>query len=70
VTSSVLAALLAIAAGLYIFFSSNRLSTAAMVIAFITLGYLSGNTGTTFGGWVAGIVSGVTMLIDWVASLF
>lgn len=69
-TSSVLAALLAIAAGLYIFFSGRRLVTGAMVLTFITLGYLAGDTDTTFGGWIAEIVSGVTAFVNWVASAF
>jgi hypothetical protein len=69
-TSSVLAALLLMAAGLYIFFSAKRLATAALVIAFITLGYISGDTDTTFGGWIAGIVSGVTTFVNWVSGAF
>lgn len=69
-TSSVLAALLAIAAGLYIFLSGRRLATGAMVLAFVTLGYLAGNTGTTFGGWIAGVVSGVTTFVNWIAGAF
>lgn len=69
-TSSVFAALLAIAAGLYIFFSARRLATGAMVLAFVTLGYIAGDTDTAFGGWIAGVVSGVTTFINWIASAF
>jgi len=69
-TSSVLAALLAIAAGIYIFLSGRRLATAALVIAFITLGYIAGDTDTTFGGWIAGIVSGITTFVNWIAGAF
>lgn len=69
-TSSVLAALLAIAAGLYIFFSARRLATAAMVLAFITLGYISGNGNTAFGGWVQTVVDGITTFVNWISSAF
>jgi hypothetical protein len=69
-TSSVLAALLAIAAALHIWFSGNRISTALMTFGFITLGYVSGNGSTTFGGWIAGIISGVTTFINWIAGAF
>jgi hypothetical protein len=69
-TSSVLAALLAIAAGLYVFLSAKRLATGAMVLAFVTLGYLAGNSDTAFGGWIAGIVSGITTFINWIAGAF
>lgn len=69
-TSSVLAALLAIAAGAYVFFSPRRLQAAAIALAFITLGYISGNQSTSFGGWIAGIVDGVTTFINWIAGAF
>ena len=48
-TSSTLAALIAIAAGLYIFFSPRRLVSLAIVLSYVTLGYLSGCKETTFG---------------------
>jgi hypothetical protein len=69
-TSSVLAALLAIATGLYIFFSARRLATTALVTTFVTLGYIAGDTDTTFGGWIAGVVSGVTTFVNWIAGAF
>jgi hypothetical protein len=69
-TSSILAALLLIAAALYVFFSAKRLATAALVIAFITLGYISGNNDTTFGSGVSGVISGITVSIDWISKAF
>lgn len=69
-TSSVLAALLAIATGIYVFLSARRLATGAMVLAFITLGYISGNESTTFGSWVQTVVDGVTTFVNWVSSAF
>jgi hypothetical protein len=69
-TSSVLAALLAIAAGGYILFSQRRLATAALVVAFVTLGYISGSQHTSFGRWVQGVVDGVTAFVNWVSSAF
>lgn len=69
-TSSILAALLAIAAGIYIFFSGRRLTTGAMVLVFVTLGYISGNENTAFGDWIQTVVDSVTTFVNWVASVF
>lgn len=69
-TSSILAALLAIAAGLYIFLSGRRLATGAMVLALVTLGYIAGNEDTTVGGWIKTVIDAVITFIDWVASAF
>lgn len=69
-TSSTLAALLLIAAGLYIFFSPKRLVTAAMVIALVTLGYISGNRGTAFGSWIQAIVDAITQFVTWITGAF
>lgn len=69
-TSSILAALLAIAALVYILFSGRKLATTALVLAFITLGYISGNDNTAFGGWIQGIVDAITTFVDWIAGAF
>lgn len=69
-TSSILAAILAIIAALFILFSPRRIASAALVLACVTLGYISGNGNTKFGSFVQNIVDGVTAVINWIASLF
>lgn len=69
-TSSILAAILAIIAALFILFSPRKIGAAALVLAFVTLGYISGNSDTKFGSFVQNIVDGVTAVINWIASLF
>lgn len=69
-TSPVLAALLAIGATLYVFFSPRRRMDFSVVVSCITLGYISGNGDTTVGGWIATVVSAFLGFIDNIAGFF
>lgn len=69
-TSSILAALLAIAGALYILTSGRRIHASITALAFVTLGYIAGNADTAFGGWIAGIIAGITTFVDWIAEAF
>lgn len=69
-TSSILAALLVIVLAVYILTSARKIAAGALALAFITLGYLSGNDDTTFGSWIQNIVDGFTAVINWIASAF
>jgi len=70
VTSSILAALLLVAVGVYILFSPRKIPAALLALAFITLGYISGNADTTFGGWIQAVVNAITKFVNWIASAF
>lgn len=69
-TISGLAALLAIAGGLWVWRAGNRMINLVVALGFITLGYISGNTETTVGGWVHSLIDVVTSVVDTVSGGF